>query len=323
MIPIDLVEILRKDLNANKRPPDGLLHASSDLVGSLRHSQLRFVGAPELPRSIVDDIRTQTGWFWHRHINELLVGAGVPVLQEVNVTPWLPKGWSGTADWLFWHPEYEAFVLGDLKTAKGEAIKWKESSGMSEEHLWQLSAYWHALYEGGFPLLDKLSVLYLPMNNVMREDDPEPTFIEASPLSAEVVYAQMAERKAAVDAYAEEIPIHNYQGLLEYCVDSATGLDPEDYYLSDKLAPIMERVQKLVWAKDKWDVKLFPHWLSDFCPFPNELCDCSEQGSTKVGHWVLREGGVFAGVEYIPREGYEEYEPEVMPTSSEVRRRFK
>ena len=66
-------------------------------------------------------------------------------MAEVNLTPWMPTGWSGTADWLFWHPEYEGFVLGDLKTSKGEAIKWKERDGMSEEHLWQLSAYWHAL----------------------------------------------------------------------------------------------------------------------------------------------------------------------------------
>lgn len=309
MIPIDLVEILRKDLNANKRAPDGLLHASSDLVGSLRHSQLRYVGAPELPRSIVDDIRTQTGWFWHRHIGTLLVDAGVPVLQEVDVTSWMPSGWSGTADWLFWSPEHEAFVLGDLKTAKGEAIKFKDMRGMSEEHLWQLSAYWWALYEAGFPMLDELSVLYLPMNNVMREDDPEPTWISSKPLAQDTVYAQMDRRKQKCDDYAASVCATDPDGLMVV----------PNGYISDELAPIMERVQKLVWAKDKWDVKLFPHWLSDFCPFDNDLCDCSEQGQTKVGHWIVEEGELV----YVPRSGYEEYEPEEMPTKSEVRRRIK
>ena len=206
MIPIDLTAIIKEGLDADKRPPDRLLHASSDLIGSLRHTQLRFVGAPECPRSLVDDIRLRTGTMWHNYIHDLLGKNRVPFMDEVDLTPWMPEGWSGTADWLFFHPEYEAFVLGDLKTTKGEAIKWKDAKGMSEEHQWQLSAYWHALVEAGFPMLDTFAILYLPMNNVMQETDPEPVVIEAKPIPAEDVYAQMESRYALTQEYASTVP---------------------------------------------------------------------------------------------------------------------
>ncbi len=312
MIPVDIPAIIRKDLHGNKRPHDGLLHASSDLVGSLRHTQLRFVGAPTVERPLVDDIRLKTGWMWHDHIGNLLVRAGVPFMAEVNLTPWMPQGWSGTADWLFWHPEYEGFVLGDLKTSKGEAIKWKERDGMSEEHLWQLSAYWHALIEAGFPMLDHLAVMYLPLNNVYKEDDPEPTIIESKPLSSDRVYERMNER---------------YEACVEYEAEWAAL--PDGDYICDSLAPIMERVQKLVWdyKAKHWNVVLVPHWLSDFCPYDNSLCDCSEQGTTKIGHWVryLDDGPPEAM--YVPRKDskvdFTDVEPEVKPSKSEMTRRLK
>lgn len=320
MIPIDLNAILEKGLAGDKRTPDNLLHASSDLAGSLRHSQLRFVGAPERPRPIVDDIRLRTGTMWHSYINELLTGAGVPYMAEVNLTPWMPTGWSGTADWLFWHPEYEGFVLGDLKTTKGEAIKWKERDGLSEEHLWQLSAYWHALIEAGFPMLDHFAIYYLPLNNVYKEDDPEPTIIEAKPIGAARVYERMNERYQACEAYADSL------------LRSEGG---DGTYVTDELAPIMERVQKLVWdyKAKHWNVVLVPHWLSDFCPYPNELCDCSEQGTTKVGHWLyhdvpLEEDAMsWDELEYVPRKDkrvdYSAIKPEVRPTKAETKRRMK
>lgn len=77
---------------------------------------------------------------------------------------------------------------------------------MLEEHQWQLSAYWHALVEAGFPMLDTFAILYLPMNNVMQEADPEPVVIEAKPIPAEDVYAQMESRYALTQEYASTVP---------------------------------------------------------------------------------------------------------------------
>lgn len=313
MIPIDLVAIIEKGLENDRRPPDGLLHASSDLVGSLRHTQLRYVGAPELPRSVVDDIRLRTGTMWHGYIASLLGDSGAPFMAEVNLTPWMPEGWSGTADWLFWSPEYEAFVLGDLKTTKGESIKYKETKGMSTEHHWQLSAYWHALVEAGFPMLDVVSVLYLPMNNIARESDPEPVVIEAAPLDGAVVQEQMEWRWLRVQEYRDAFNDDDSNWSIRY--------------LNDALAPVMEREQKVTWnyTKGVFELTLVPHWLSDYCPFDNALCDCSEQGTTKMGEFAI--DAVSKDMAFIPRRDkrwdFSDAEPEVWPTPAEIRKRIK
>jgi len=50
-------------------------------------------------------------------------------MEEVNLTAWMPEGWSGTADYVFYNAEARGFVLGDLKTIKGDGITWIERDG--------------------------------------------------------------------------------------------------------------------------------------------------------------------------------------------------
>ena len=320
VVPIDLVSVIAAGLKDEQRPFDGLLHASGDLVGSLRHSQLGFVGAPTIPRHLVEDIRLRTGTMWHEYIGGLLTSAGVPYMAEVDVTPWMPEGWSGTADLIFWHPEYEAWVLVDIKTTKGEGLQWIEKDGMKLEHLWQASCYWHALVEAGFPMLDKFGILYLPMNMVYGESMPNPSVQEGVPVSWDTLGPVMEERHLACREYA----------------DSLTHEDGEIVdYITDALTPPQERVQKLFWGgkdkKNQWDVKLVPHWSAQFCPYPNELCDCSEGKPEKIGHWTVGEknasGKIIEGagpdtLTYTPRKGYDQ-EPEVQPSKTEIKRRLK
>jgi hypothetical protein len=309
LIPVDIVGIIREDLAKQKRDPDGLLHASSDLKGSLRHTQLNYVGAPKIERSMTEDIRTRTGWFWHDHVGKLLVDAGVPVMREINLTPWMPAGWTGTADWLFWSPKYQAFVLGDLKTTKGEAIKYREKEGMSADHWWQLSAYWYACVQMGLPMVKGFGVMYLPMNTKLGEEI-EPVMMEADPIPEADIRLRMTEVTAK-------------------CKNYATVVEREGRFLNEYLAPPMDRVQKLFWSRANgvWELKLVPHWLHDFCPFDNSLCDCSEQGTTKVGEYRVAEkpyeGGEPTAVEYWPRKGYEDVEPVEAPDAREVKRRMR
>lgn len=312
---IDLVAIIEKGLTDGHRPPDGLLHASSDLVGSLRHSQLRLVGAPELERDITSDIRLQTGTMWHSYIGSLLVSSGAPVLQEVNLTPWMPEGWSGTADWLFFDPEYEAFALKDLKTTKGESMKFKTSGGMSTEHHHQISLYWHALVSAGFPMLDYVEVLYLPMNTVSGED-VKPEIIRAKPLDFD---------------YMADLANARWKICKEYADFHALGTSDD---LTEGLAPIMPRVQKLVWDSkaSHWNVNLVPHWTAQFCPFPDELCNCNTQPkSEKIGHWTWYDDPEHgqAGLQWEPRtpsgkipRGGDGMAPEVEPDAREIKRRL-
>jgi hypothetical protein len=301
MIPVDLRDLLHKRLLESRRPPDGLLHASGDLLGSLRHAQLRLAGAPTIESEIVSDIRLMTGTMWHAWVGESLVRAGVSVMQEVRLTPWFPEGWGGTADWVFWHPKYRGFVLGDLKTIKGEGMRWVLKDGAKEEHLWQLSAYWHALYDMGLPMVTGFGVLYWPMDDTTERDELiEPVVMECEPLPRELVHGAMADRWQATQTYLAE---------LDRYISGRPAPETLDGYLRDSLAPEIERVQKVFWngKQGVFDVKLVPHWSAQFCPYPTELCGCSEQGTTKIGEYSL-DG------KYKPRKGYETELPMVAPS---------
>lgn len=301
MSSFDLVGLLKEELTKGQRPPDGLLHASGDLVGPLRHSQLKLAGAPYTENSIASQIRLETGTMWHNRLHAMIVGTGVPFMQEVKVNPWLPEGWGGTADWMIWDFDYEAFILRDLKTIKAEGLRWV-LNGAKEEHIWQVSAYWWALDEAGFPLRDHAEVMYMPMNDTMDDVLIEPVLVEVDILDKDLVWGVMEDRWAATQQYLWSIEAGPHDLLQN-----------PGYYVTDALAPVMERDQKVNWngKQDVWDVKLVPHWSALFCPFDDELCDCGSQGITKIGHFTL-EGA------YEARNGYEDIQPLARPSASEV-----
>lgn len=56
--------------------------------------------------------------------HDALVSAGTTFMQEVKLDRWLPTGWSGPADWAFFVAERGAFVLGDIKTIKGNGVQY-------------------------------------------------------------------------------------------------------------------------------------------------------------------------------------------------------
>jgi hypothetical protein len=285
----------------------------------LRHAQLTAAGAPTIESPIAAQMPLLIGTRIHEWLGAALEAEGIPVMREVKLAQWLPEGWSGTADFLFYDPSKEAWVLADLKTSKGESYKFIRDGGAKDEHLWQVSAYWHALVEMGLPMVNGFGVVYLPKNDTTDKNEQVTVVVaECTPLPREQVWEQMEARWAATKAYLESL-------LDPEEIDAAE----EDYdgmvYVTSKLAPVQERVQKMWWqAKtETWDVKLVPHWSADYCPFPNELCDCSEQGTTKIGHFrpFFDEEWEQWGFKYEPRKGYEEYVPEVSPTPKEVKKR--
>lgn len=300
MLPLDVERLLADALKAERRPPDGLLHASSHLLAPMRHVQLELAGAPQKPRDLVGDVRLKTGTFWHSWFEQLF--RGQPVMTEVKLDRWMPEGWSGTADWLFYDPDYKAFVLGDLKTIKGEGLHWIESKGAKQEHLWQLSAYYHALVAAGIPMVKGFAVFYLPMNAV-SDKKLMPSVQECEVLPEWQVRGAMEHRWDVVQEYLASIV--------------APPLELGDY-VTDLLHPIPPREQRLLWSSKQavWEVKLVPHWSSMFCPFDDELCPCGADGTTKIGEYGL-------DAVYRPRKGYEEVAPSVVPSSYEINRRKK
>lgn len=237
---------------------------------------------------------------WHDYLSELLVSRGATVMQEVRLSPWLPEGWGGRADLLIWDSDDRAFDLWDVKTVKGEGLQWV-SEGAKDEHIWQLSAYWHSLRVGKFPMRRKAYVLYLPMN--AAEGNMEPVVQEVTPIPKEKVWGVMEDRWAKTQAYLEVLTERQNSGML-----------PPELFLNEELAPPMERVQKLYKNGDKYELKLVPHWSTRFCEFDDALCDCSTQGTTKIGEWIMdSDWGANARWNYSPRKGFEDHIPSLSP----------
>lgn len=298
LLPVDLTEVIYEGLLSQRRAPDGLLHASSHLTAPMRHVQLELGGAPTVERPFVEEVVLMTGTFWHEWLEAQLKKLGLPVMTEVNVTPWLPKGWGGTADIVMWSPEHKGFVLVDLKTSTGEGIRWKRERGASESHVAQTSLYWHALKKMGLPMVKQIGVLYLPKNDTKKRDEViEPVFTEFEPLAKRTLAAEAKRRRERVEEYRASLPKPNPRPLL-----------PEEF-ITPELSDEPERVQRTYFNRKTGvtELKLVPPWFAPYCPF-GELCSCSGLvgTSTKVGEWD--DDG-----EYKPRKGYEEIVPEIDP----------
>lgn len=267
-----------------------------------------------------------TGTMWHSYFEAAFQRSRRPVMTEVKLDRWLPEGWSGTADWLIWNDELKAFVLGDLKTIKGEGMAYIGRDGIKSEHVWQLSAYWYACAEMGIPLVKGFVVYYLPQNVPVDRPDVQPQVLEGMPLERSLVVGTMEERWQATSDYLAQVKAARERSMCQY-----PALQDAHIYLQPALAPVQERVQQVRWngKQDCWDLKLVPHWSAAYCPYPSELCNCREQGQTKIGSYRIEFGDGSASLEYEPRkfkEGEapaEDVTPTVGPTQVEFGRKLK
>lgn len=249
------------------------------------------------------------GHLLHEDIHRILRKAGVPYMAEVNMTPWLPAGWGGTADGVFWNPDLKAFVLADFKTAKGEGMRYLLRDGAKGEHQKQTSAYWHALRKMGLPLAKAIGVYYLPKNDTRsKEEVIEPALLDFEPIPAKELGKEMEHRHGRVSEYRKSLVFGKFSPE-DYMNDPSGELSPADVWVTEALEPVQTRQQRVYYDRSSgtYELKLVPHWSTDYCPFPNELCDCSTQGTTKIGFYDL-DG------EYYARPGFEEIEPVVAPS---------
>lgn len=304
---LGILDLLENALREDDWGNDGLLHASTDLVGPLRHTMLRMAGAPERPETWGSLVTLRIGKELHDWFEEALRLSRKPVMTEVSITDGLPQGWTGTADILLWSAKYRGFILYDLKTQKGESLQYIERDGAKTEHIWQASAYWHALVQMGLPMVDRAGIIYLPKNEDYSAEEPiEPKLAIVKPIKRETLWQEMYRRQDMVDTYLRSLPAG--EGLISYQRDPSNM-----FFLNDMLAPPEARVQRMFKNKDIWEIKLVPHWTAQFCRYDDELCDCghnlSGNKTTKIGQFVKTP----AGWVYEARKGYELVEPEVKP----------
>lgn len=252
-----------------------------------------------------------TGTLWHRYIGQLLEQQGVPVMREVRVDAGLPEGWSGTLDLLTYDVSEKGHMLRDVKTQRAEAFQYQ--SGVKEDHLWQLSAYHAALVRMGYPMVDEMEVVYVPMN-ALAGSDVQVSLERCHPLPVADLWELMEDRWAQLQRYLEAFRATNPR------LEPGKPWLIESFLSTDWLAAPPEREQRIYKGQTKsggaYDLKLVPGWRAAYCPFDPPLCTCSEQGQTKIGSFV--EVGE-RSYTYEPREGYEQIEPVVFPEGAIIR----
>jgi hypothetical protein len=287
ILPFDIEEVVGTELKSDRRENDGLLHASS-LLAPERHAQLTIAGAPTREEDPVSLTRMLAGTLLHDWLQERLRKLGMMAMFEVDLTPFMPAGWSGRCDALFYNPKLKAWTLLDIKTTQGPGMRYI-MNGPKAEHLAQTSAYWYAAKASGLPMVKTVGILYWPITAGGKYDNVSPTMVTFAPMDEADLIPAMKERTKRAKAYLKSLPKPNPRPLTI------------EEYLTPKLAPESERTQIAYSNKDgTYDVLLKPHWLTAYCPFEGTgLCDCSEQGQTKIG--VYDVDGTF-----YPRTGFED-----------------
>jgi len=267
--------------------------------------------APTREASLGSEFRLLSGSIWHEQVADKLLLQKILRVEEedwvlnledveVDLTEGLPEGWTGTADWLFWNGDFNAYVIGDLKTIKGEGMRYIYANGAKAEHMAQVSAYVHALASfpdvGSDQVMGKFLIVYLPISDA-PDLDVHPTVEVCVSMDKDALWTMMENKWQATSDWK-----------LEWF---ETG-----NVVNDRLAPPMERVQKAYWntSRNVYELKLVPHWTTQFCLYDEPYCDCRDQGTTKIGEFDL-DGA------YTPRSGYEGIEAEVRVSDLELNKR--
>jgi len=284
---MNIEEIITKALRPTERPYDGLLHASMDISDNLRHVMLRYVNAPTVQRHHLGLTKATTGTLWHQYLGDRLTELGILYSKEIPLRDYLPEGWSGTADFLLFGDPFGSVLL-DLKTTSERAMPFIPK----EEHVLQVSSYWAALRNvPGLELDHKFGIIYLPLDTMQTRSNSSSNFEIKWIAPVENVWEVMEARYRLVEEYHHEF--------------AQTG-----DILNKYLAPVQPRVQKLFKREAQYDLKFVPHWSSDYCPFPTDLCDCSTvRGETKIGHYRQEDDAWV----YVPRKGYANIKPDLTP----------
>jgi hypothetical protein len=233
---IDFTALIRGGLAANRRDPDLKLHPSTHLDGNLRHAWLDVHGFKRQVNEFANDARLQSGTWWHEYIQGLLYGQ--PAMHEVDLTPWLPRGWSGRADTLLYDPFTLSWHLFDYKTTDNVAkvADW----GIKGTHAVQTASYAYGFTNMGLNVHHEAQVVYIPISGV------------GEPLVCTVDVSQESMRQAAITMNEVRDAVAQHTSQPDW---------PED---------LLHYRRTLGGVTLHWQ----HHMSRGFCPFPLDVCGC-------------------------------------------------
>lgn len=266
------------------------LHPSMDLQGCLRRTCLDYAKAEKRPDTFTDLTRKRIGRELHRWLQWVLEKNDYEVEKEVKVHEGLPDGWRGSADILLRARKAEETWLIDLKTVSSVSLYMadvtsgrvqlsnKSSSWPSEDYVWQLSAYYHALKKMGHEV-DRAMLLFWPVDTYYdrqgRKHSMAPRQAEIDPIPEEEVWAKMDEVSKAVD---------QWKGTWE-----KTG-SPENYDLPSYMEPEQKLIPKPSAKRvEYYEVHQKLDWRCRYCPFFQVSCQ-PPYSDEKVGEYRYEEG---------------------------------
>lgn len=250
------------------KPYDGLLHPSTDLAGcEIATCHRHDPDIPTLEKSQASMTRLLIGTLVHKWIEEQMQSSdweGVEFRNEVDMTPGLPKGWTGTADVLIGQmgdgvlnePEW---WLADFKTIAGSGLHFLDISKPKYEQHMQASAYYHAAEAMGYKMAPELCILHIPVSAAQYKELQPPIEQWMRPLPRAQVFGEMKRRSRMLKRYLE-------------AKDGDTKIFP-----SDEWPHPMPKVQATQFNKklQRTEHVEKPHWLVRFCD--SSQCACANQ----------------------------------------------
>lgn len=250
------------------KPYDNMLHPSTDLAGCEIATMHRHdPDVATLEKSQATMTRLLIGTLVHKWFEDQCQSGdweGCEFRNEVDMTPGLPKGWTGTADVLIGQmgdgilsePEW---YLADLKTIAGSGLHFLDVSKPKFEQHMQASAYYHAAEAMGYKMAPELCILHIPVSAAQYKELQAPIEQWMKPLPRAQVFGEMKRRSRMLKNYL------NFKGMAE------------DYEPGESIPQPMPKVAATQFNKklQRTEHVEKPHWLVRFCD--SGQCACKNQ----------------------------------------------
>lgn len=253
--------------HANKVRNDDYLHFSSHLQ-HMRHAVVSYThGYPEVQRGWGNIAQLFMGTAMHEEIHRVMADTFAPnYFDEISVPIVEVEGvgWTGTADAVV-DVNGQRWLV-DYKTTSSQTFEYLNGQP-KDDHILQVSAYYHFLPLDLITPGTKCGVLYIPTSPNFSRKWAEPQFMEFEPLPRDDIMGIMKETATAIALYRDE----------------------------EVLPPVPEGEWKWTSNKRKGVKELIykPHWSTRYCPWAalfDDPCGCSEEQSVFGGTYHIETG---------------------------------